>query len=326
MSVCCFMMLVLVMLVMVATSTAYQEVHSKKYLKLSANHKLDIIFNNCLENTSPADWFSAFKMLGLFLESMCPTLTTRGDEMLEDRNKYIHTVGTVALVEWEDLGSHDYTGMFTGADYGIVRLSLAKEADKDDTTTVPGMGLKFLRDGMDSVNLVAMHSLDGQESWNFFKHDFSNHIGSDSSLSMIPIKMKFARTTSHVQQVGLSDWSTHDQYGTPSNYSVFPYRLRFHPTGSITFPDHYTRHYTEDLTTIQKGTVLYQVFAMDKPPQMEGVEMHIGNLVTRSNMMTSWWGDRKLFFRHQDMAEDLKIRPEWKKFTPIYGPEHETNC
>ena len=38
------------------------------------------------------------------------------------------------------------------------------------------MGLKFLRDGVDSANLVAMYSVDGQESWNFFKNDFSNHI------------------------------------------------------------------------------------------------------------------------------------------------------
>ena len=108
--------------------------------------------------------------------------------------------------------------------------------------------------------------------------------------------------------------------------AVFPYRLRFHPTGKISFPDHYTRHYTEDLITIQEGSILYQVFALEKPEQMEGVEMHIGNLVMVSNMVTSWWGDRKLFFRHQDMQEDLKIQPEWKEFTPIFGSEHETNC
>ena len=56
------------------------------------------------------------------------------------------------------------------------RLSLALEPDTEKLNTAPGMGLKFLRDGVDSANLVAMYSVDGQESWNFFKNDFSNHI------------------------------------------------------------------------------------------------------------------------------------------------------
>ena len=234
-------------------------------------------------------------------------------------------MGAVAQVEWEDLGDHNYTGLFTGAQYGIVRLSLAKEPDEDDLNIVPGMGLKFLRDGMDSANLVAMHSLDGQESWNFFKHDFSNHIGS-GSISNLPIKLKFAKYAMHIQQVGLSDWSTHDQDGTPANDTIFPYRLRFQPTGNITFSDKYTHPHTEDLVSIQNGTTLYEIFALDKPFEMGGVEMQIGNLVTVSEMVTSRWGDKKLFFRHQDMLEDLDIRPEWKEFTPSFGVHHETDC
>lgn len=45
-----------------------------------------------------------------------------------------------------------------------------------DTHITPGIGLKFLRDGIDSANLVAMYSVAGQDSWNFFANDFSNHI------------------------------------------------------------------------------------------------------------------------------------------------------
>ena len=106
--------------------------------------------------------------------------------------KVIHTVGAVGRVEWRDLGGHNYSGIFKGAQHGLVRctgvlfnmiqrysssrLSLALEPDTEKLTTAPGMGLKFLRDGMDSANLVAMYSVDGQESWNFFKNDFSNHI------------------------------------------------------------------------------------------------------------------------------------------------------
>ena len=105
-------------------------------------------------------------------------------------SKVIHTVGVVGRVEWRDLGGHDYSGIFKGAQHGLARwvsvssttcasfprLSLALEPDTSKLNTAPGMGLKFLRDGMDSANLVAMYSVDGQESWNFFKNDFSNHI------------------------------------------------------------------------------------------------------------------------------------------------------
>ena len=98
--------------------------------------------------------------------------------------KVIHTVGVVGRVEWRDLGGHDYSGIFKGAQHGLARwvsvssttsacfprLSLALEPDTSKLNTAPGMGLKFLRDGMDSANLVAMYSVDGQESWNFFKN------------------------------------------------------------------------------------------------------------------------------------------------------------
>jgi hypothetical protein len=77
------------------------------------------------------------------------------------RSKYIHTEGTIATVKLSSTGSHPFTGIFKGADHGIVRLSYAAEPNVKDKNTTPGMGLKFLIDGMDSVNLVAMYSVDG---------------------------------------------------------------------------------------------------------------------------------------------------------------------
>jgi len=44
----------------------------------------------------------------------------------------------------------------------------------------------------------------------------------------------------------------------------------------------------------------------------------VGTLSTTSELVTSTWGDNGLFFRHQDMAEDLEIMPEWKPYTPYY--------
>ena len=35
--------------------------------------------------------------------------------------KVIHTVGVVGRVEWRDLGGHDYSGIFKGAQHGLAR-------------------------------------------------------------------------------------------------------------------------------------------------------------------------------------------------------------
>ena len=68
----------LVCQVMLQTSMAWQEVSSDSYLTLSAAEKNEIIFANCLEDTTSADWFSVLEMPGLFIESMCPTLRAQG--------------------------------------------------------------------------------------------------------------------------------------------------------------------------------------------------------------------------------------------------------
>ena len=69
------------------------------------------------------------------------------------------------------------------------------------------MGLKFLRDGMDSASLVAMYSVDGQPSWNFFLNDFSNHIPATTTKSLLAVSKKFSSSTPWIQTVGLSDWA-----------------------------------------------------------------------------------------------------------------------
>lgn len=70
------------------------------------------------------------------------------------------------------------------------------------------MGLKFLRDGMDSANLVSMWSVEGQkDDWNFFSNEFFTHIGPAESNALKLVAKKFAAFTPYIQEVGLSDMS-----------------------------------------------------------------------------------------------------------------------
>merc|ERR1712112_655544 len=281
-----------------------------------------LIWENVIADSTPGSW-PGLELAEIFFEDMCVTMWQEGDEMPKAwtgnyRQKYIHSLRNVATVELISTGDHPYTGIFEGARYGVARLSMAAEPSADVLMTTPGMGLKFLRDGIDSANLVAMYSVDGQESWNFFRNDFSNHIPG-LSIPLQPLAAKFATATRNVRQVGISDWGRFDENGLETKNPNFPYRLRFQPTGKFKFPDKYVRPVTEDLATIPAGSVLYQVYALDAPEELGGKEKRIADLVLKSRLVTSKWGDEHLFFRHQDMAEDLRLRPNWNKFTPQWA-------
>jgi len=62
----------------------------------------------------------------------------------------------------------------------------------------PGMGIKLLRDGMDSANFVCMFSVDGQDDLNFFANDFSNHIPDPKDILLKPLEARFATATDYI--------------------------------------------------------------------------------------------------------------------------------
>ncbi len=107
------------------------------------------------------------------------------------RSKFVHTQGTVATIKFTSSGKHPFTGIFVGADHGIVRLSFAGQPNPKVLNTLPGIAIKFLRDGVDSANVLAMYTIDGQKSWNFFKNDLSNHIPFSSSFTAKILADKF---------------------------------------------------------------------------------------------------------------------------------------
>ena len=44
----------------------------------------------------------------------------------------------------------------------------------------------------------------------------------------------------------------------------------------------------------------------------------LGNIVTTSDVVTSMYGDTKLFFRHVRFEEDLEERPHWKDHVEMF--------
>ena len=87
----------------------------------------------------------------------------------------------------------------------------------------------------------------------------------------------------------------------------------FQPNPEIAsqLPDKYQEDYMKTIQErVPEGTALYKVYASKTPG---AAKVHIGNLVTTSPFVSSEFGDRYLFFRHQDMLEDAYIHPEWVK-------------
>ena len=294
------------------------------YIALSRQAKSDKIWAKVTENSKSGSWhFTETLFVG-----QSEVFDTQGDEFdcgfTGCRDKTIHSVGNVGKVEWVNLGGHPYTGIFKGGDSGYVRMSSATPADSKTPNLKPGMGVKFLRDGADSANFVAMFGVDGQDSLNFFAHDWSNHIPDPKSASLIPLELRFKTATDYIQTVGLSDMASIQQDGTLDT-PVFPWSLRFEPTGQFEFPDKtYDVPFEQYLQTIPAGSVLFNIYATDQPAQLGGVEKKIAQLKTKSTMVTSYWGDEHMYFRHQRMDDDLKLRPEWTPYTPnpkVFGSE-----
>ena len=85
----------------------------------------------------------------------------------------------------------------------------------------PSIAIKFLRDGVDSGNFVAMDSVDKdhsllgmQDSANFFANSFRNHLGfAGRQLTPLVIAVLFSRATINAASVGLSDFAMYRDDG-----------------------------------------------------------------------------------------------------------------
>ena len=77
------------------------------------------------------------------------SFTRQADELPTGRPKINHAQGVVGLVSWEDVGGHDYTGLFEGgSDMGLIRMSEANFLLDEAPGLTPSIAIKFTRDGM----------------------------------------------------------------------------------------------------------------------------------------------------------------------------------
>ena len=196
--------------------------------------------------------------------------------------------------------------------------------DTDDQSVMMAtMAVKFLRDGVDSANSLANQNTNGQPGYNFFAGPlFTNlmdagEFGPDEITGEVPEAVR--PQTNFVASLGSSDMALYTQEGVKVASPNFPYSIRYEPNPALSYHDpEYTMTVFDRIRAIPTGTVLYTVWARDAPATMGGFEKAIAQIVTKSELTTSLWGDTRMFFRHTRHDDDFRYRPQWMA-EPTHG-------
>lgn len=150
---------------------------------------------------------------------------------------------------------------------------------------------------------------------------------------------KIAEATDHVATMSVMDWGLYGQDGDEETEPVWPFRLDFEGINNYGWTDEYQANFKDQFKQIEAGSVLFNVYAYESPVHKlaDPDGQLIGRIVSTSEVVTSLWGDKKLFFRHGRMEDDLMVRPMWEDFlepwslgtleeTGLVDPPPEPTC
>ena len=209
-----------------------------------------------------------------------------------------------------------FTGIFKpGANVtGIMRMSPSTDfTNLKNPGLRPSIGIKFLRTGARSANFVAMKDLNAlpNNSHNFFGVTLSNQLPPEI-MSPITLRLvrRFCTTRQCINKVGLSNICTFDQDGKEYPDPIFPFRVFLEPNKDLyhLFPHEpmdSIRSFLDNFKNIPVGTKVYTIRAQ-RDPEDEG--FILGDMINTDECVSSYFGDKTLFFRHQWFVEDIALR------------------
>jgi len=65
--------------------------------------------------------------------------------------------------------------------------------------------------------------------------------------------------------------------------------------------------------------LVFKVFAYSSPD--DSAPTLVGKIYSKGPATTSYFGDTQLMFAHNDFADDLEIKPEWKSSVPYFSAD-----
>ncbi len=141
-----------------------------------AGSKLNICWEKTIEQSgTKAEWPSLVKVSTILAQDVHVSINRKGDEMPPLRPKLIHTVGALAKIriDWDKTKIEElkYTGLFCGAEYGVIRMSTALYPSHGYINPQPymiaGIALKFFRSNRPSGNVFGMWKLIDQNTFKY---------------------------------------------------------------------------------------------------------------------------------------------------------------
>ena len=76
----------------------------------------------------------------------------------------------------------------------------------------------------------------------------------------------------------------------------------------------------DQLKTIEEGSKILEVWALNAPYSLGGELVHMADITLMTPLVTSYWADTNLYFRHVKCQKDLRHMPkEWKKALRLEG-------
>lgn len=304
--------------------------HGQQWQQQSAAAKFSDLENEVVLDPVTGGYPSTVEEAALFIEGMPLSFDTVADDMPTEvlgitRRKLIHAVGLMASAVWTPVSnSLGYTGIFaTGSQQLLVRLSSGSQpaTDGNSSAMIPAVALKFLRDGVPSGNIHLLGA-GPQASFNFFAHDFSNHVPDfpfNTPPKALILRDLFLTASDYPTFVGLSRIAEFDASGNkPSGTPNYPWRIILHPTTQLhnAFPDSNPGElwYKQLASTITQGPI-FTVWAINSPLNDNKVQsaVQIGEISAMSTFAESNFGDGTLFYQHTSMEADFKYKPAWTK-------------
>jgi hypothetical protein len=269
----------------------------QNYTQLSADQKRDILWSNVVETEyalgKMPKQFPLVEMIKLFNPRfLVKTFQHQSDELPKGRIKTIHAFGSVAKIRLNITHNTPYEGLFKSGAIGIARASLA--APEGSFSFTPGIALKFLVDGKQSLNIFAMDSLDGQgKNRNYFAKTFSNELHFPKNPALKLLARAFDKA---VKKLGRDRTPMYLPLTHLGQGGLTPAVIKLVPA-EVSFPNNSKLDLRDMLSTIKAGTVIYKVFVSEaRRPDHFWVEL--GEIVTESEFIPSRYGDEKLFFQH----------------------------
>ena len=195
----------------------------------------------------------------------------------------------------------------------------------NDSGFLPGMGIKWYRDGVKSANLVAMPGFEPTKSPNFFENNFSNHIKPIDATAIKVLSHIFAKGSPWSTSIGLKDWAEFDKSGKKVTPNM-PFQLVYEPQVKIdaTVPPSMSFDDSIVATLTKKDQLLWKVMAISGPDDCSNKKdaVHIGNIYSEGAAIKSDFADKNVMFSHNDMQEDIDMNPSWgDKLAKFVKPE-----